>query len=261
MTAMPNRWYRRMVAGWDGSAAWGETQVVTAPPVRVNRFATELRSLDRSLSFAASFALRWQGEPGVISAVKVDLNKWAGNLSSSYCVAQASQLDAELNAQLDRNWIREFEAGTRILGGEARVTVDPEVLAAYTEMQTIKRRAAVERLRWETDLEELRFLRENVFSRPDVARSYWLNRHLDKPAEFKAVPFDEIAEAFAPAAEESLSVRITGVVEEFLSGLDDGQRRYLLGQLEKIFRSYDRPELADRVGSTEGDGGPESVPE
>ena len=261
MTAMPNRWYRRMVAGWDGSAAWGETQVVTAPPVRVNRFATELRSRDRSLPFAASFALRWEGEPGVFSAAKASLSEWAGSLSSRYCVVQAAQLDAELNAQLDQHWIREFEAGTCIVYGEARVTVDPEVLAAYSEMQTIKRRAAVERLRWETDLEELQFLRDKVFSRPDVARSYWLNRHLDKPAEFAAVPFDKIAEAFAPPAGESLSARITGVVEDFLSGLDDGQRRYLLRQLENIFRAYDRPELADRVGGTDGDRGPESVPE
>lgn len=261
MTAMPNRWFRRMVAGWDGSAASGGIQVPPAPPVRVNRFTNELPSRDRNLPFVVSFALRWQGELGVVSAAKADLCEKARSISSRYRLSQAIQLDAELQTQLDRHWRRVLEVGTHLLGGEVEVTVAPEVQDVCAEMQAIRRRAAVERVRWETDLEDLQFLRDNIFSRPDVARSYWLNRYLDKPAEFKAVPFDEIAAAFAPAAEESQSVRITVLLEEFLSGLDDGQRQYLLGQLEKIFRAYDRPELADRVGRTEGDPGSEAVPQ
>lgn len=221
----------------------------------------DLPSRDRNLSFSVSFALRWLGDPVVVRAARGGLDRWAGDISSRYRVVQAAQLDAELNTRLERHWSGQIEPGTRLLGGEVQLTVDAEVLTTYAEMQAIKRRAAVERLRWETDLEELSFLRENVFSRPDVARSYWLNRHLDKPAEFAAVPFDRIAEAFAPAAEESLSTRITGVVEEFLRGLDDGQRHYLLGQLGKILRGWDRPELAERVAATDGDRGPEPGPD
>ncbi|MEV6601566.1 hypothetical protein AB0M36_32635 [Actinoplanes sp. NPDC051346] len=261
MTATADSWYRRLFTGWEGSGGWSETHPVTAPPVRQSQFSAELASRDPGLAFTASFELFWQGEERAVWATLRDLHHWAADISRRYCVAQTGYLQAELNALVGQRWARQIDTVTRIVDAKVRVAASHDVLTAYTEMQSIKRRAAIERLRWETDLEELAFLREKVFSRPDVARSYWLNRHLDKPDEFGRVPFDEIAEAFGASSKESMSARIGGLIEEFLGGLDEGQRNYLVVQLGQVFSSYLRPDLAKLLDEAREDRDPDRVPE
>ncbi|MGI5214116.1 hypothetical protein [Plantactinospora sp. CA-290183] len=40
---------------------------------------------------------------------------------------------------------------------------------------------------------------------------------------------------------------IARLIGDFLGRLEDGDRRYLLGQLGQFFSSYDRPDLAERL--------------
>ncbi|MCW2141589.1 hypothetical protein BXY51_006173 [Actinoplanes cyaneus] len=225
--------------------------MVTAQPVREGRFSTELSSRDRGLPFSASFVLRWQGQEQTFLAAKRDLHQWAVDRSSRLRVTDSEYLDAVLNLQLCQQWVRRIDADTRIISAEAAVQVDPDVLNTYAEMQAIRRRAAVERLRWETDLEELRFLREHVFSRPEVARSYWLKNHLDRPGDFNPAPFDKIAASFAASPEASVSARIAGLVGDFISGLNEEQRGYLIGQIGQVFSSYSRNDLSELVSDAD----------
>ncbi|MFC3993847.1 hypothetical protein [Actinoplanes siamensis] len=195
----------------------------------------------------ATFDLRWHGAEAVFQSAKRDLHRRAAELSSRVYVAHAAYLESELNLLLDRQWVRRFDGDMSIVGADVELEVSPDVLAAYNEMQAIRRQAAVERLRWETDLVELEFLREQVFSRPEVARSYWLKHHLDKPGDFAAVPFDQIAESFAADRGPDTPTRIAEIIGDFLGRLDEGQRDYLIGQLGRVFSSYSRPDLAERL--------------
>ncbi len=252
MTASENRWYRRWFPGGEDPGGGGVSRVLAAQQVRECRFSTELSSKEHGLPFSVSFALRWYGEEQTFLAAKRDLHRWAADHSGRLDVTNFEYLDALLNLQLGQQWIRTLDADTRIVSAEAVVQVDAEVLNTYNEMQEIRRRAAVERLRWEVNLEELKFLRENVFSRPEVVRSYWLKNHLDRPGDFSPAPFDKIAESFATGSEVSASARIAGLVGDFIGGLNEEQLNYLIGQIGKVFSSYSRPDLADLLDDASG---------
>ncbi|MEV6349519.1 hypothetical protein [Actinoplanes sp. NPDC051851] len=209
----------------------------------------DLPSTDRDLSFSAVFGVYWQGEPGRYWPARNEVDKRVVELAGRYTVAQVGFLESELNNRLGQ-WFH--LAGIRLVAGGATLSVAPEVLAAHAEMQAIRRNAAVGRLRWETELDELGYLREKVFSRPEVARSYWLNRHLDTPGDVARIDFEAIAAMFAGPGESTTTV-IAGLLHEFLSGLDDGQRRYLVQQLGAVFTAHARADLAGLLGSVPGE--------
>ncbi|MEO3930145.1 hypothetical protein ABGB07_40800 [Micromonosporaceae bacterium B7E4] len=63
------------------------------------------------------------------------------------------------------------------------------------------------------------------------------------------IKFEEIAEKFGNAGESRFLV-IAKLIGDFLGRLEDGDRRYLVGQLGQLFSSYDRSDLAERLESS-----------
>ncbi|HET8684339.1 MAG TPA: hypothetical protein VFM54_21060 [Micromonosporaceae bacterium] len=106
--------------------------------------------------------------------------------------------------------------------------------------------AAVELLKQQAELERIRHLRENIYSRPDVARSYWLYHHPDQLNAMLDIDFEGIAEKFGDCGESRFLV-IAKLIGDFLGRLEDRERRFLVGQLGQLFSSYDRPDLTERL--------------
>ncbi|MFF3854446.1 hypothetical protein [Micromonospora sp. NPDC002575] len=157
----------------------------------------------------------------------------ADKLASQYCVTRAGNAETEINSRIAE-------------GVHVQLAVSPQARAAAEAIREIARQSALERLKQRAELEQIRYLRESIYSRPDVARSYWLHHHSDQLNEMLKIDFEGIAQKFGDVAESRFLV-IAKLIGDFLGGLGDGERRYLLGQLGEVFSSYDRPDLVKRL--------------
>lgn len=200
-------------------------------------FSAELRSCHPHVSFDATFEFSWQGnDQAAFWTTRQKLTEWADQVSVGYCVTQAGNAENEIN--------------TRIAGDvRVQLAVSPQARAAAEAFLEVDRQTALDGVKQRAELERIRYLRESIYSHPDVARSYWLYHHPDRPEELLTIRFEEIAEKFGDVAESRFLV-IAKLVDNFLERLGDGERRYLLGQLGRVFSSYDRPDLAERLDAS-----------
>ncbi|MEH1017670.1 hypothetical protein V6U90_31925 [Micromonospora sp. CPCC 206060] len=197
-------------------------------------FSAELRSCHPHIAFDATFQFWWRGNDQSASwTARQKITEWADKLASQYCVTQAGNAETEIN--------------TRIVDGvHVQLAVSPQARAAAEAILEIDRQSALDRRKQQAELKQIRHLRESIYSRPDVARSYWLHHHPDQLNAMLDIDFEGIAQKFGDVAESRFLV-IAKLIGEFLEGLGDGERRYLLGQLGEVFSSYDRPDLMNRL--------------
>ncbi|WP_410812815.1 hypothetical protein [Micromonospora sp. 067-2] len=203
-------------------------------PVQPVTFSVELGSCHPHVAFDAIFQFSWQGDDqATLWAARLKITEWAGQITAKYSVTQAGNAELEINTR-NANGVR------------VQLAVSPQARVAAEAILEIDRQTALERLKQQAELERIRYLRESVYSRPDVARSFWLYHHPDRPEELLTIRFEEIAEKFGDVGESRFLV-IAKLIGDFLGRLEDGDRRYLLGQLGQLFSSYDRPDLAERL--------------
>jgi hypothetical protein len=222
--SMSRNWRGRLSGA--GARAEDSTQPVT--------FTAELRSRHPHVAFGATFELWRQGsDQAAVWTLRQKVIERADQVTTQYCVTQAGNAQNAINA-LMANVVR------------VHLTVSRPALAAAEAILEIDRQAIIERLKQRAELERIRYLRENVYSRPDVARSYWLFHHPDQLNAMHDINFEEIAAKFGDVGESRFLV-IAKLIGDFLGRIEDGDRRYLLGQLGQVFTSYDRPDLAERL--------------
>ncbi|WP_203862911.1 hypothetical protein [Plantactinospora mayteni] len=206
-------------------------------PAQPITFPAELRSCHPHVAFDATFQFWWQGNAqAAFWTARRKITEWADQVTARYCVTQAGNAENEIN--------------TRIVNGvRVQLAVSPQARAAAEAILEIDRQTALERLKHRAELERIRCLRESVYSRPDVARSYWLYHHPDQLNAMLDIDFEGIAEKFGDAGESRFLV-IAKLIGDFLGRLEDGDRRYLVGQLGQLFSSYNRPDLAERLDAS-----------
>ena len=221
-----------MSENWRGrlSGLWARPDD-TAQPIT---FPAELRSCHPHIAFDATFQGWWQGnDQAAFWTARQKITEWAGQVTARYCVTQAGNAENEINTRITNDF-------------RVQLTVGPQARAAAEAILEIDRQTALERLRQRAELERIRYLRESVYSRPDVARSFWLYHHPDQLNAMLDIDFERIAGKFGDAGESRVLV-IAKLIGDFLGRLEDGDRRYLVGQLGQVFSSYDRPDLAERL--------------
>ncbi|MEU4792486.1 hypothetical protein AB0F95_22530 [Micromonospora tulbaghiae] len=197
-------------------------------------FTAELRSRHPHIAFDATLQLwRQDNDDAATWTTRQRVTEWAEQVAAKYCVTQAGNAENEINTR-------------NPYGARVRLTVSPQARTAAEAVLKIAREAALERLKQGAELERIHHLRENVYSRPDVARSYWLYHHPDRPDELLTINFEGIAEKFGDVR-ESRSLVIAKLIDDFLGQIGDVERRYLLTQLGQVFSSYNRPDLAERL--------------
>jgi hypothetical protein len=214
------------------SALWAQPE----NPVRPIMFTAELPSCHPHVAFDATFQFRWQGSDQALWHEQRRITEEAGRLTSRYSVMQAGNAETEINVR-DTN------------GVHVRLTAGPQALAAAEAILEIERQAAIERMRQRAELERVHYLRESVYARPDVARSYWLYHHPDQLNAMLTIDFEGIAAKFGDVG-DSRFLTIAKLLADFLGNLEDGDRRYLVGLLGNVFSSYDRADLVERLESS-----------
>lgn len=215
-------------------------------------FPATLASALPGANFLVEATVHWRGEePADVAKVRAFVWDQLARRAAGHRVTAASHLADLVNAR----GVTEFPVpGTTltIIYLHVAVTVPAEALAATTAWEEAKRREILEEQRRDGELRQLQWLRDEIFGKPDLARMYW---HLRHPSDLRVLGdpvFDTVATqlrsegpmAAPPRVEED---SVGALIGGFLAGLDADERGHLIGQLPRVFRNFDRPDLADRL--------------
>ncbi|MEU4780219.1 hypothetical protein [Micromonospora sp. NPDC023633] len=222
-------------------------------PSPSHTFEATLTSALPGANFQAVVTVEWRGrEPEAEAKVRAfawdHLARWAAPRR----VTVATHLADLINAR-GVTEIAVPQTSLVLTHLRVRITVPPEALAVTTAWEEAERRATLEKQRRGDELRQLRWLRDEIFGRPDIARMYW---HLHHPADLRSLTdplFDTIAAQLGGGERVTASPQveedpISVLIGKFVAGLSADERRHLISQLDRVFRSFDRTDLASQLG-------------
>lgn len=239
-------WRQRWSDWWSPPAA----EPAATRQLQSFSFGTTLPSALPGAPFEAQFTIEWYR---TTPAEAIDHNRladavreWAAALTEREVPNDVAAVQSRLAPRL---------ATTRTIPGTGLVLVTGSVALdapaasrrAAQQWEELHRELALDRLRREVERNELRYLRE-VFSHPELARSYWLRHHPEALDDLLSDRFEQIAERLGQTPEDPQHTVAT-LLREFLTGLGQEERRYLLDQLAAVFAAFRRSDLGDRLGT------------
>jgi len=129
----------------------------------------------------------------------------------------------------------------RPVHAEVRLTVPPGI-------ESIAREAHEARVRLDMDGARLRSLDKAVFSDARLAYLWWLDTEPDRLQDLAGL--DAFLKAIPSRRDVTVEPRYAwlSLADQFVSGLDQAGLSYLVTNIAKIFRHFERPDLADRLG-------------
>ncbi|WP_018215894.1 hypothetical protein [Salinispora vitiensis] len=222
-------------------------------PYLSHAFPATLASSLPGANFQVEATVGWRGrEPEAEAKVRAfawdHLARWA----ASRRVTDAGHLADLINARGAAE-IAVPQTSLVLTQLRVRIAVPAEALAVTAAWEEAERRATLEKQRRGDELRQLRWLRDEIFGRPDIARMYW---HLHHPADLRSMAdpvFDTIAAQLGggervPESPQVEDDPISVLIGKFVAGLSADERRHLIGQLDRVFRSFDRTDLASQLG-------------
>lgn len=234
--------------GWDVRRFLAGPDLTPVEPVQNEQFTVALNSKMAGAFFDTRFEIDWYGPAEIRWKVRNTFYVEANRHAAGYFVTDAGRLEIELNLLAGERWRHQLPQGARILRSRMTVYVSEEARQAAEEVNSLRRRAVVEQQERVVEQERLRYLRQAVLSRPEVARSYWFQHHPDALKDLVGGHFEEIAAKLTESATstvESSSAVIARLLDSFIAKLDEDRAGYLLGQLRMMFVAWDREDLAD----------------
>jgi hypothetical protein len=250
-----DRFFPRQAGGLMDDLGQQEQEPVqpAGPEIVHDRFTIRLNSLVKGATFRAEFDVEFYGEGDgaqLRDRLRLRLQLFAEEMAAALNVTHASNLQNLINGKLNNQQKLE---GITIVRASVAVRVAEDALAVGREWEELSRRQGLDQLRRRVELEELAFLRDEIYSKPEVARGLWLRNHPDATDELLDDRFDRIAEKFrqskasAEGAADAAQALIGRLVSEFLTGLSDAERAFLFGQLGRLFTSYGRDDLREQL--------------
>jgi hypothetical protein len=266
------------------------------PEIVPDRFSIRLNSLVKGATFGAVFDVEFYGEGDgaqLRDRLRLKLQQVAEEMAAALNVTHSTNLQNLINEKLNNQW--EFE-GITVVRASVGLRVTDDALAVGQKWEKLSGQQSLDRLRRAVELEELTYLRDEIYSKPEVARGRWLRDHPNEIDELLDDRFDRIAEKFrqskasaggaadapdapdapeardapeapdtpdapdapdaadaadapeAPDAAAAAQALMGQLFFEFLAGLSDAERAPLSGQLGRVFTSYGRDDLRERLG-------------
>jgi hypothetical protein len=125
----------------------------------------------------------------------------------------------------------------------ARLTADTQSREAAGEWERLRTRLTINRLNAQLEVERLRHLRDDIFARPDIARTYWLDKHPTAMEEVLDDRFERVAEKLTSGPLPS-TLAVANVIREFLTGLGPEHKQVMMELLHKTLADFGRADLS-----------------
>ncbi|AVT33652.1 hypothetical protein C6361_34125 [Plantactinospora sp. BC1] len=226
------------------------TAAAAIPPVTWidDAFPATLPSRVEGGWFSAFFTARWFGDPA-----RGDLRDWlrgaivrrAERVTRDLSVIHLDTAQLRVNAGL-REITIPADVPVRRLTVTATLTATEEARRTAAEWEELRTKLALRQMNDKLEIERLRHLREDIFRRPEVARTYWLDRHPDAMESLLDDRFERIAEKLGSAPDNSAMV-IANVLRDFLGDLDAEHKRTLIDLLRRLLIDFRRGELVAKL--------------
>jgi hypothetical protein len=191
-------------------------------------------------------------------AVYERLRALASEVTAGYSVLHWQEAECAVKVMLGSGPVlREGPLAGAIVSVSLRV--DPGATEAAAEHAKLRRSSVLVREGHRLQQEQWSYLRDDVLGDPGSTRLWWLDGNRDRLKELVAMgsAFECAAELFsatpsgagrAPGTSSAgVADRTVTLLEQFLGDLQPEQHQLLLLQLDRVFRSWERADLADQL--------------
>ncbi|MGA5299476.1 hypothetical protein ACPCHT_06075 [Nucisporomicrobium flavum] len=237
------------MAGWFDRFVGAPQPAATSLAWFEDTFRATLVGVIAGGSFQATFAARWLADPNAAGLnrdwMRQAAVRLAEGVTQNLSVTQLDTAQLYVNGQL-RTLRVPAEANARDLAISVTLSATAEAQRTAAEWEKLQSQLALRRLNDHLELERLRHLREDIFARPEVARTYWLDKHPERLDGVLDDRFERIAEKLDGAPGPSTMV-IANVLQDFLTDLPPEHKITLLDLLQQCLRAYRREELAEKL--------------
>ncbi|SFK84524.1 hypothetical protein SAMN05216275_13782 [Streptosporangium canum] len=232
--------------------------------------AQVLRSERENREFRARITLTWLLPWGTELPVDIETSVCdrlivaASQAATPFSVLHREEAESAVNLALGRVETHPyFRRARAVLGVEAEVVEFARQQMAR-DLETERHRMAQQ-----AEVTRLTALRDTMLRDGSIARLWWLQSDPKKLMELvkhgdefeKAINLVSSGHGTQPSAPGVGETSVAELIELFLAELGPEHRRLLIHQLNRVFRGYERPELADRLVATSGDGVAEPSPD
>lgn len=223
------------------------------PPLTLfqGRLPSKLPQAQFQVVIQAEWPTGWRVDPVRRSLVEQHLLAAARSAAEHYSVLDPGEagaaMDLELSSQVDMQ-----DAGihpTTACITQIEVGQDDRRMAESQE--AFCRQTALTQIEQMEDARRLRILSDEILIDPTLARLWWLDGKPERLAELVAQGkmFEEVSDLFCRSPEPLAAEPIAELIRIFLKDLDVGCREWLVGQLHRVFGSFERGDLADKLDS------------
>jgi hypothetical protein len=221
----------------------------------VTTFRVRLPSALAEAQFKATIRITWS--PGAVvdeRRLAIAEGQFLGaarSAASGYSVLDPDEARAAIDLAL---WDRRLRDGdTELAGAGAEIEVDADDRRMAEHYGDLRRQTALARAARLEEVDRLRLLADEVLSTPTLARLWWLEGKPGKLEDLvikgKDEMFEKVAELFGAPDERTTTDPIADLIRLFLQDLDPRFREQLISQLQLVFTSYERGDLAGRLDS------------
>ena len=214
---------------------------------RVYRLASDLAET----SFVASIQVQWlPGEPAHEAPLFQYLGQESNRVTRRFSVLDTAAAQDALNSSFAALLGEVSGAGVQLVSARAALEVEKDDLNFAERKASIQRQTALDAASLESTQARLTMLRDLFLNDSAMAGLWWFNGEPDRllQLEKNAGTFEKVvsmvAESHAGAAKAN---KIAGLIECFLADLGPDHRELLIAQLDRIFTSYQRPELSEEL--------------
>jgi hypothetical protein len=212
-------------------------------------FTVALPSCVEGSSFRGDFTVQWLGRPETEAAdrekLRFSIFQHARAETRRLSAAQVATAEFAVSSRLNAVAIPP-DSGVRRMTVAARLTADQQTRRAAEEWEGLQARLAVQRLNAQLEVERLRHLRDDIFAKPEVARTYWLDKHPTALDEVLKENFERVAERLTSGPQPS-TLAVANVLREFLAGLGSEHKAMMMELLHKTLADFGRADLANRL--------------
>lgn len=212
-------------------------------------FVLDLPSLVEGDYFRADCTVEWLGPAAREDVDREKLRhavlRYARPEAARHTAAHLDTAQIAVNARLSRA-VPPPDSEARYMTATVRLSAEAKVKEAATEWEKMRSHLAIRRLNDQLELERLRHLRDDIFTKPDVARTYWLDKHPEALDAVLEERFDRVAEKLTSGPQPSTLV-VANVIREFLAGLGPEHKEVMMGLLHKALADFGRADLALRL--------------
>jgi len=239
---------------WFVRRASGRGQI--APPALPGTISTLLDSSLPGAPFRARISIVHQhsvpdrAATAQLAQVYEELRRCAATITRRFSVLHLPEAQDEINLYLAGRG--PISNGT--VDGECstiELRVDTQVTEHAIRYETIRNEETIAGERHRAHMEQNAVLREQILTDPAQARLWWLEGKRERLRELVQMgdTFETLARVLSVSSAPDTSAGSEWILllEDFLSKLDPRQTDLLLSQLDRVFTSYERIDLSDRV--------------